>query len=163
MRVTGFATESLRSDPMIHETFPVKELQDYWATRSRYEERGAAVDEAPPPPYRLEDEQHTESSNERCIQCQAIPIWSHQAHPRFFIQCLSLFYVPAACSSQEFIADHWVLAPQAPNQSAPMWTGIGGEDGFNLAGRALDTLGGITRRDAKSESSPEQVQMILAS
>ncbi|KAG1830038.1 hypothetical protein EV424DRAFT_1584185 [Suillus variegatus] len=85
MRITGFAAESLRGDRMIHETFPVKELQDYWATRPRYEDKttheeeaerwkeaqrayhdwatkegGAAVDEAPPP-YRLEDEQPTQS------------------------------------------------------------------------------------------------------
>ncbi|KAG1809837.1 uncharacterized protein HD556DRAFT_1280610 [Suillus plorans] len=85
MRITGLAAESLRGDRMIHETFPVKELQDYWATRPRYEDKtaheeeaerwkeaqrayhdwatkegGAAVDEAPPP-YRLEDEQPTHS------------------------------------------------------------------------------------------------------
>lgn len=83
MRITGLAAESLRGDRMIHETFPVKELQDYWATRPRYEDKtvheeeaeqwkeaqrahhnwaanegGAVVDEAPPP-YRLEDERHT--------------------------------------------------------------------------------------------------------
>lgn len=86
MRIAGFAAESLRGDRMIHETFPVKELQDYWATRPRYEDKtaheeeaeqwkeaqrayhnwaakegGAAVDEAPPPPYRLEDDPHTQS------------------------------------------------------------------------------------------------------
>ncbi|KAG1741796.1 uncharacterized protein EDB91DRAFT_1129404 [Suillus paluster] len=86
MRIAGFAAESLRGERMLHETFPVKELQDYWATRPRYEDKttqeeeaeqwnqaqrayrdwaakegGAAVDEVPPPPYRLEDEPHTES------------------------------------------------------------------------------------------------------
>ncbi|KAG1800311.1 uncharacterized protein HD556DRAFT_1026340 [Suillus plorans] len=80
MRIAGFAAESLRGDHMLHESFPVKELQDYWATRPRYEEttpakeeteqlneaqrayhdwaaqeEGAVVDEAPPP-YMLEDE-----------------------------------------------------------------------------------------------------------
>ncbi|KAG2361877.1 hypothetical protein BDR07DRAFT_1461174 [Suillus spraguei] len=85
MRITGIAAESLRGDRMIHETFPIKELQDYWATRPRYEDKtaheeeaeqwkeaqrayhdwaakegGAAVHEAPPP-YRLEDEQYTQS------------------------------------------------------------------------------------------------------
>lgn len=80
MRIAGFAAESLHGDHMLHESFPVKELQDYWATRPRYEEttpakeeteqlneaqrayhdwaaqgEGAVVDEAPPP-YMLEDE-----------------------------------------------------------------------------------------------------------
>ncbi|KAG0703458.1 hypothetical protein DFH29DRAFT_998455 [Suillus ampliporus] len=86
MRIAGFAAESLRGERMLQETFPVKELHDYWATRPRYEDKateeeeaeklkqaqrayhdwaakegGAAVDEAPPPPYRLEDEQPTQS------------------------------------------------------------------------------------------------------
>ncbi|KAG1768814.1 hypothetical protein EDD22DRAFT_949266 [Suillus occidentalis] len=81
MRIVGFAAESLRGERMLHETFPVKELQDYWATRPRYEEttppdeeaeqwneaqrayhdwatqaEAAVVNEAPPPPYVLEDE-----------------------------------------------------------------------------------------------------------
>ncbi|KAJ3723802.1 hypothetical protein C8R42DRAFT_663634 [Lentinula raphanica] len=38
MRICGFAAEGLRSERMIHETFPSKELQDYWSTRPRYEE-----------------------------------------------------------------------------------------------------------------------------
>ncbi|KAG2101804.1 uncharacterized protein F5147DRAFT_708076 [Suillus discolor] len=46
MRITGFAAESLRGDRMIHETFPVKELQDYWATRPRYEDKTAHEEEA---------------------------------------------------------------------------------------------------------------------
>ncbi|THH23249.1 hypothetical protein EUX98_g7929 [Antrodiella citrinella] len=39
MRITGFAGESLRGERLIHETFPSKELQDYWSTRPRYEEQ----------------------------------------------------------------------------------------------------------------------------
>ncbi|GLB36755.1 putative xylosidase arabinosidase [Lyophyllum shimeji] len=38
MRICGFAAEGLRSERRIHETFPSKELQDYWATRPKYEE-----------------------------------------------------------------------------------------------------------------------------
>lgn len=38
MRICGFAVEGLRGERMIHETFPNKELQDYWSTRPRYEE-----------------------------------------------------------------------------------------------------------------------------
>ncbi|KAF9560284.1 hypothetical protein CPC08DRAFT_750561 [Agrocybe pediades] len=38
MRICGFAAEGLRSERMIHETFPVKELQDYYSSRPRYEE-----------------------------------------------------------------------------------------------------------------------------
>ncbi|PPQ87845.1 hypothetical protein CVT25_009497 [Psilocybe cyanescens] len=37
MRICGFAGEGLRSERRIHETFPVKELQDYWSSRPRYE------------------------------------------------------------------------------------------------------------------------------
>ncbi|KAJ3781821.1 hypothetical protein GGU10DRAFT_365460 [Lentinula aff. detonsa] len=82
MRICGLAAEGLRSERMIHETFPSKELQDYWSTRPRFEEvnsksgdfvSGSAgelgggqsyqnwlssqednKDEAPPPPYSLE-------------------------------------------------------------------------------------------------------------
>jgi hypothetical protein len=38
MRICGFAAEALRSERMIFESFPVKELQDYWATRPKYED-----------------------------------------------------------------------------------------------------------------------------
>ncbi|KAG2147498.1 hypothetical protein DEU56DRAFT_784290 [Suillus clintonianus] len=86
MRIVGFAAEILRGERVLHETFPIKELQDYWATRPRYEDKttqeeeaeqwkqaqkayhdwaakegGTVVDEAPPPPYMLEDEQHTQN------------------------------------------------------------------------------------------------------
>ncbi|OJT09971.1 hypothetical protein TRAPUB_13552 [Trametes pubescens] len=82
MRICGFAAEGLRGERMIHDTFPSKELQDYWSTRPRYEETPAASaagpsgsgdkgetweeweklaaaakqdsDEPPPPPYSLE-------------------------------------------------------------------------------------------------------------
>uniref|UniRef100_D8Q9L4 Xylosidase/arabinosidase n=1 Tax=Schizophyllum commune (strain H4-8 / FGSC 9210) TaxID=578458 RepID=D8Q9L4_SCHCM len=37
MRIAGFAAEALRSERMVHDSFPVKELQDYWAGRPRYE------------------------------------------------------------------------------------------------------------------------------
>ncbi|THG96540.1 hypothetical protein EW026_g5308 [Hermanssonia centrifuga] len=84
MRIAGFAGESLRGDRMMHETFPSKELQDYWSTRPRYEEKESdnasasgsnqkksesweewdkltkekeGKDEPPPPPYSLEAEE----------------------------------------------------------------------------------------------------------
>ena len=38
MRICGFAAEGLRGERRIHETFPVKELQDYWASRPKYED-----------------------------------------------------------------------------------------------------------------------------
>ena len=38
MRICGFAAEGLRSERRIHESFPSKELQDYWSTRPRYED-----------------------------------------------------------------------------------------------------------------------------
>ncbi|KAJ7744148.1 hypothetical protein B0H16DRAFT_1463368 [Mycena metata] len=41
MRVAGFAAEGLRSERRIHDSFPSKELQDYWSSRPRYEEKGA--------------------------------------------------------------------------------------------------------------------------
>ncbi|TCD68594.1 hypothetical protein EIP91_010383 [Steccherinum ochraceum] len=85
MRICGFAAEGLRGERMIHETFPSKELQDYWSTRPRYEDtagpsssglgsgkkdkegesweewdaKGKSKDvsnEPPPPPYTLEDD-----------------------------------------------------------------------------------------------------------
>ncbi|PFH48275.1 hypothetical protein AMATHDRAFT_65829 [Amanita thiersii Skay4041] len=39
MRICGFAAEGLRSERVINDTFPNKELQDYWATRPVFEER----------------------------------------------------------------------------------------------------------------------------
>ncbi|KAF4584608.1 hypothetical protein EYR40_004606 [Pleurotus pulmonarius] len=38
MRICGFAAEGLRSERRIHDSFPSKELQDYWATRPKYED-----------------------------------------------------------------------------------------------------------------------------
>ncbi|KAF8914765.1 hypothetical protein CPB85DRAFT_1560740 [Mucidula mucida] len=82
MRICGFAAEGLRSERMIHESFPSKELDDYWATRPKYEEEIVSPsasgsgngggggydewvktqpttdgDEPPPPPYSLEAEE----------------------------------------------------------------------------------------------------------
>jgi len=80
MRICGMATEILRGDRRLMETFPHKELQDYWGSRPRYEDgtsggygepkdstQGASgsgpahvlaveenPDEPPPPPYTLE-------------------------------------------------------------------------------------------------------------
>ncbi|KAF9074070.1 hypothetical protein BDP27DRAFT_1317942 [Rhodocollybia butyracea] len=91
MRICGFAAEGLRSERMIHETFPSKELQDYWSTRPRYEEvsnksgdfvsgsqggeggqsfqhwldaqQKGKDDDAPPPPYSLEVAEPAASSS----------------------------------------------------------------------------------------------------
>ncbi|KAK0245191.1 hypothetical protein EDD85DRAFT_917433 [Armillaria nabsnona] len=76
MRICGFAAEGLRSERIIHETFPVKELDDYWSTRPKYEEdlekkevdgeqayqawlfsQKEEKDELPPPPYSLEEDE----------------------------------------------------------------------------------------------------------
>lgn len=38
MRICGFAAEGIRGERQIHETFPVKELQDYWSSRPKFEE-----------------------------------------------------------------------------------------------------------------------------
>ena len=38
MRICGFAGEGLRNERRIYETFPVKELQDYWSSRPKYED-----------------------------------------------------------------------------------------------------------------------------
>jgi hypothetical protein len=83
MRICGLAAEVLRSERLIHETFPIKELQDYWTSRPKFEEctkkdkdnvpsggSGAAQsyqdwlasqndgkEEAPPPPYSLVEEE----------------------------------------------------------------------------------------------------------
>lgn len=38
MRICGFAAEGLRGERKIYETFPVKELQDYWSSRPKYEQ-----------------------------------------------------------------------------------------------------------------------------
>ncbi len=43
MRISGMAAEGLRSERRIHETFPVKELQDYWSSRPKYEETSSTV------------------------------------------------------------------------------------------------------------------------
>ncbi|KAJ7622871.1 hypothetical protein B0H17DRAFT_1219148 [Mycena rosella] len=41
MRIAGFAAEGLRSERRIHDSFPSKELQDYWGARPRYEDAAA--------------------------------------------------------------------------------------------------------------------------
>ncbi|KAG6901998.1 hypothetical protein C0995_005798 [Termitomyces sp. Mi166 len=38
MRICGFAAEGLRSERRIFETFPSKELEDYWSSRPKYED-----------------------------------------------------------------------------------------------------------------------------
>ncbi|KAI6153059.1 hypothetical protein BKA82DRAFT_4085541 [Pisolithus tinctorius] len=75
MRIAGFAAEGFHGDRVLMETFPVKELQDYWSTRPHYEDLGVqmhtleagqayhkwkgaetsgAIEDAPPP-YSIED------------------------------------------------------------------------------------------------------------
>lgn len=79
MRVAGFAAEGFHGERVLTETFPMKELQDYWSTRPHYEysniqgpnherieqavgahaawkhaEQSNVIDEAPPP-YTLEE------------------------------------------------------------------------------------------------------------
>lgn len=82
MRICGFAGESLRGERILHDTFPSKELEDYWSTRPRYEDNEAQAGpsmssegkssgyaewskaleghegdvDVPPPPYTLEME-----------------------------------------------------------------------------------------------------------
>ncbi|KDQ52956.1 hypothetical protein JAAARDRAFT_39673 [Jaapia argillacea MUCL 33604] len=98
MRICCFAVEGLRGERIIHETFPSKELQDYWATRPRYEdpskdkEAGASgsggadsyqtwlagqaekeKDEPPPPPYSLEAEERQSQSAQSTQSAQAPP------------------------------------------------------------------------------------------
>ncbi|KLO08176.1 hypothetical protein SCHPADRAFT_944668 [Schizopora paradoxa] len=46
MRISGFAVELLRGERMLHETFPVKELQDYWSSRPKYEVEASSQAEA---------------------------------------------------------------------------------------------------------------------
>ena len=41
MRISGFAAEALRGERRVFETFPLKELQDYWSCRPKYEELSA--------------------------------------------------------------------------------------------------------------------------
>ncbi|KAJ8088811.1 hypothetical protein PM082_014057 [Marasmius tenuissimus] len=93
MKICGFAGEGLRSERMIHETFPSKELQDYWSSRPKYEEERAteedqaegsgrqayeqwldaqkeSKDEAPPPPYSLEAEEVSVATSSTSAQPQ---------------------------------------------------------------------------------------------
>ena len=43
MRISGFAAEVLRGEQRIFETFPLKDLQDYWSCRPKYEEPSDSV------------------------------------------------------------------------------------------------------------------------
>ncbi|KAK7064967.1 hypothetical protein R3P38DRAFT_2491582, partial [Favolaschia claudopus] len=43
MRIAGFAAEGLRSERRIHDTFPSKELQDFWSTRPKYEDESTST------------------------------------------------------------------------------------------------------------------------
>jgi hypothetical protein len=118
MRIAGFAAESLRGERMLHETFPVKELQDYWATRPRYEEttppdeeaeqcneaqrayydwatqaEGAVVNEAPPPPYVLEDETQSPRASSSLDARLVPPVATNPA-----LDHLSVLFVPSSSS-----------------------------------------------------------------
>ncbi|KAI1789178.1 hypothetical protein LXA43DRAFT_1183398 [Ganoderma leucocontextum] len=42
MRICGFAVEGLRGERLILDTFPSKELQDYWSSRPRYEDEAGS-------------------------------------------------------------------------------------------------------------------------
>ncbi|KAF5338238.1 hypothetical protein D9758_012849 [Tetrapyrgos nigripes] len=91
MRICGFAAEGLKSERMIHETFPSKELQDFWSSRPKYEQtdpggsgevevEGSRINsEPPPPPYSLENDtpqpaQPATSHQEQQSQTAAAPV-----------------------------------------------------------------------------------------
>lgn len=118
MRIAGFAAELLRGERMLHETFPVKELQDYWATRPRYEEttppdeeaeqwneaqrayhvwatqaEGAVVNEAPPPPYVLEDETQSPRASSSLDARLVSPVATNPA-----LDHSSVLFVPSSSS-----------------------------------------------------------------
>ncbi|KAL0573837.1 hypothetical protein V5O48_008101 [Marasmius crinis-equi] len=126
MKICGFAAEGLRSERMIHETFPSKELQDYWSSRPRYEEQSVdedkvegssrqayedwlgaqkdSKDEAPPPPYSLEAEE--------------VPVASTSAQPQGSSTAASAPSVPAEfaptplpAAISSVIASHQSSAP----------------------------------------------------
>ncbi|KAI6113783.1 hypothetical protein EDD16DRAFT_1483793, partial [Pisolithus croceorrhizus] len=106
MRIAGFAAEGFHGDRVLMETFPVKELQDYWSTRPHYEdvgaqthtsgagqayhawqgvETGGANDDAPPP-YSIEDPHLHHSPDGRPLSMpvpsSTLPTASpSQAHP----------------------------------------------------------------------------------
>ncbi|KAK0475147.1 hypothetical protein IW261DRAFT_1495730 [Armillaria novae-zelandiae] len=91
MRICGFAAEGLRSERLIHETFPVKELDDYWSTRPKYEEdaqkkeawlfsQKEEKDELPPPPYSLEEDEARPSGSGSGSTSRPASV-TLQAHP----------------------------------------------------------------------------------
>ncbi|KIK92080.1 hypothetical protein PAXRUDRAFT_830308 [Paxillus rubicundulus Ve08.2h10] len=99
MRVVGFAAEGFHGERTLLETFPIKELQDYWETRPHYEELDAgkvqqrlteeagnafraweaaaagqgAIDEVPPPPY-TEEEIQQEEVRQQQVQGARAPL-----------------------------------------------------------------------------------------
>ncbi|KAH7884090.1 hypothetical protein F5I97DRAFT_1813288 [Phlebopus sp. FC_14] len=100
MRIAGFAAEAFHGERRLMETFPVKELQDYWGSRPHYEEAAVEggnggpveaghalrpweagqgsigiVDEAPPPPY------SEEALHQQEVQQQQTPGKGHTAYP----------------------------------------------------------------------------------
>lgn len=48
MRISGFAAEALRGEQRIVKTFPLKDLQDYWSCRPKYEELSGVSDSVAP-------------------------------------------------------------------------------------------------------------------
>ncbi|KAL5495884.1 hypothetical protein ACEPAI_1348 [Sanghuangporus weigelae] len=48
MRIAGFAGEMIRGEKEVHETFPVKDLQDYWSSRPKYEPAPSGPSSAEP-------------------------------------------------------------------------------------------------------------------
>ncbi|KAF8337690.1 hypothetical protein F5887DRAFT_1063051 [Amanita rubescens] len=110
MRICGLAAEVLRSERLIHESFPIKELQDYWATRPKFEEcnkgdvdnvpsglgDGSGVarsyqdwlasqndgkDELPPPPYTLVEEESQDGQQPVVTAADNVPQASADSSP----------------------------------------------------------------------------------
>ncbi|KAJ3929454.1 MAG: hypothetical protein NXY57DRAFT_1050018 [Lentinula lateritia] len=140
MRICGFAAEGLRSERMIHETFPSKELQDYWSTRPRFEEikiksgdfvsgsageldGGQSKDEAPPPPYSLEAEHSTATSSQAQASGQsqpadAIASSSHHAQNES-IPSLANDTTASRSSSSSSSSNAPISPPTHPSRSRP--------------------------------------------
>lgn len=110
MRICGFAAEGLRGERIILETFPSKELQDYWSTRPIYEDEGhepsasgsgsgggsaddyqrwlashasKAEDEPPPPPYSLEGDSSAPAAGSVAAQVSRPPPAPMSTRPLF--------------------------------------------------------------------------------
>ena len=182
MRICAFAADGIRSERLIHESFPSKELQDYWSTHPRYEDgnteelesertkreaderynewlktQGNAGDSGEaPPPYSLEADEETPA--------QTVPQTATQTNAAPDVNTLTSQMQHASVSAAEPSASLVASSSSVPLQPATISSSPGpSRPSPSLSPRFNSPGPGATTYESYSPTPPVHQQQLPSS